>query len=171
MLQVAPQLSNCSSLRETWLGCTQHPYCVCWWSDASLTCKVPHDKSWKIGWRKTEWIWRIIVLYLMIFSTFLCHIVPPLKEGKVEMFSFFPPTVQSLSDTVQVLDFWCSGARSPSTTAAPLQNTDLKMNELESVNMLRPRLDSQLDGLALVPTMDAATHSGHSSLRNSRPLF
>uniref|UniRef100_A0A8C9Y7F1 Uncharacterized protein n=1 Tax=Sander lucioperca TaxID=283035 RepID=A0A8C9Y7F1_SANLU len=105
-------------------------------------------------------------------STFLCHILQPLKEETVEMFSFFHLTVQehlaalycainlfSQEDIIQALDFWCFGLRPPSSTAAPLQNTHLNMDKLESLQMftrffmgmLRARLAGQLDGLVLSP--------------------
>ncbi|GAA6220441.1 protein NLRC3-like isoform X1 [Lates japonicus] len=105
-------------------------------------------------------------------STFLCHILQPLKEETVEMFSFFHLTVQehlaaiycainlfSQEDIIQALDFWCFGIRPPSSTAAPLQNTDLNMDKLESLQMftrffmgmLRARLAGHLDGLILSP--------------------
>uniref|UniRef100_A0A3Q3LGQ8 NACHT domain-containing protein n=2 Tax=Mastacembelus armatus TaxID=205130 RepID=A0A3Q3LGQ8_9TELE len=103
-------------------------------------------------------------------STFLCHILQPLKEETVEMFSFFHLTVQehlaalycvinlfSQEDIIQALDFWCFGIHPPSCTATPLQNTGLNMDELESLQMftrffmgmLRGRLAGQLDGLVL----------------------
>ncbi|XP_023261622.1 NLR family CARD domain-containing protein 3-like [Seriola lalandi dorsalis] len=105
-------------------------------------------------------------------STFLCHILQPLKEETVEMFSFFHLTVQehlaalycsinlfSEEDIIQALDFWCFGVHPPSSIAAPLQNTDLNMDKLESLQMftrffmglLRARLAGQLDGLVLSP--------------------
>ncbi|KAM8735389.1 NLR family CARD domain-containing protein 3-like [Acanthopagrus schlegelii] len=107
-----------------------------------------------------------------IQSTFLCHILQPLKEETVEMFSFFHLTVQehlaalycainlfSQEDIIQALDFWCFGQHPPSSTAAPLQNTDISMDKLESLQMftrffmgmLRARLGGQLDGLVLSP--------------------
>lgn len=103
-------------------------------------------------------------------STFFCHILPPLQEETVEMFSFFHLTVQehmaalycaitlfSQDDIIQALDFWCFGDQPPSSTAAPLQNRDLSMDKLESLQMftrffmgmLRARLRGQLDGLVL----------------------
>uniref|UniRef100_A0A8C4DFH8 Uncharacterized protein n=1 Tax=Dicentrarchus labrax TaxID=13489 RepID=A0A8C4DFH8_DICLA len=105
-------------------------------------------------------------------STFLCHILQRLKEETAEMFSFFHLTVQehlaalycavnlfSQEDIIQALDFWCFGQRPPSSTAEPLQNTDLDMDKLESLQMftrffmgmLRARLGGQLDGLVLSP--------------------
>nr|XP_046254924.1 NLR family CARD domain-containing protein 3-like [Scatophagus argus] len=105
-------------------------------------------------------------------STFLCHILQPLKEETVEMFSFFHLTVQehlaglycavslfSQEDIIQALDFWCFGQHPPSCTAAPLQNTDLNMDKLENLQMftrffmgmLRARLGGHLDGLVLAP--------------------
>ncbi|XP_071324497.1 NLR family CARD domain-containing protein 3-like [Trachinotus anak] len=105
-------------------------------------------------------------------STFLCDILQPLKEETVEMFSFFHLTVQehlaalycainlfSQEDIIQALDFWCFGIHPPSSSAAPLQNTDLNMDKLESLQMftrffmgmLRARLAGQLDGLVLSP--------------------
>ncbi|KAF7670444.1 hypothetical protein LDENG_00074540 [Lucifuga dentata] len=107
-----------------------------------------------------------------IQSTFLCHILQPLKEDTVEMFSFFHLTVQehlaalycainlfSQEDIIQALDFWCFGVRPPSTTAPPLHHTNLHMDKLESLQMftrffmgmLRARLAGQLDGLVLSP--------------------
>ncbi|XP_070767897.1 NLR family CARD domain-containing protein 3-like [Enoplosus armatus] len=107
-----------------------------------------------------------------LHSTFLCHILQSLKEESVEMFSFFHLTVQehlaalycaisllSQEDTIQALDFWCFGICPPSATAAPLRNTDLNMDKLESLQMftrffmgmLRARLAGQLDGLVLSP--------------------
>ncbi|XP_059195686.1 NLR family CARD domain-containing protein 3-like [Centropristis striata] len=101
-------------------------------------------------------------------STFLRHILQPLKEETVEMFSFFHLTVQehlaalycainflSQEDITQALDLWCFGQHPPSSTAAPLQNTDLNTDTLESLQMftrffmgmLRARLAGQLDGL------------------------
>ncbi len=101
-------------------------------------------------------------------STFLCH----MKEETVEMFSFFHLTVQehlaalycainlfNQEDIIQALDFWCFGQNLPSSTAAPLQNTDLNMDKLESLQMftrffmgmLRARIGGQLDGLVLSP--------------------
>ncbi|KAM9353528.1 NLR family CARD domain-containing protein 3-like [Symphorus nematophorus] len=109
-------------------------------------------------------------------STFLCQILQPLQEETVEMFSFFHLTVQehlaalycainlfSQEDIIQALDFWCFGQHPPSSTAAPLQNTDLKMDKLESLQMftrffmgmLRARLGGQLDGLVLSPMEQA----------------
>ncbi|KAM7421333.1 hypothetical protein PAMA_015471 [Pampus argenteus] len=105
-------------------------------------------------------------------STFLCHILQPLKEETVEMFSFFHLTVQehlaalycaislsSQEDIIQALDFWCFGVQPSSSTAVPLQNIDLNMDKLESLQMftrffmgmLRARLAGQLDGLVLQP--------------------
>ncbi|KAG8009879.1 Protein NLRC3, partial [Nibea albiflora] len=105
-------------------------------------------------------------------STFLCHILQRLKEETVEMFSFFHLTVQehlaalycainlfSQEDIIEALDFWCFGQCPPSSTAAPLQNTDLNMDKLESLQMftrffmgmLRARLGGTLDGLVLSP--------------------
>lgn len=107
-----------------------------------------------------------------IQSTFLCHILQPLKEETVEMFSFFHLTVQehlaalycainvfSQEDIIQALDFWCFGQHPPSSTAVPLQNTNIGMDKLESLQMftrffmgmLRARLGGQLDGLVLSP--------------------
>lgn len=103
-------------------------------------------------------------------STFFCHILPPLREETVEMFSFFHLTVQehlaalycaislfSQDDIIQALDFWCFGDHPPSSTAVPLQNRDLSMDKLEGLQMftrffmgtLRARLRGQLDGLVL----------------------
>ncbi|XP_063735634.1 NLR family CARD domain-containing protein 3-like [Eleginops maclovinus] len=105
-------------------------------------------------------------------STFLCQILQPLKEETVEMFSFFHLTVQehlaslycainlfSQEDLIQALDFWCFGLCPPSSTAAPLKNTDLNIDKLESLQMftrfffgmLRARLAGQLDGLVVSP--------------------
>ncbi|XP_060906083.1 NLR family CARD domain-containing protein 3-like [Labrus mixtus] len=105
-------------------------------------------------------------------STFLCHILQPLKEETVEMFSFFHLTVQehlaalycainlySQDDIVQALDFWCFGQRPTSSRAAPLHNPDLNMDKLEGlqmftrffVGMLRARLEGQLEGLVHSP--------------------
>uniref|UniRef100_UPI0037E8A836 NLR family CARD domain-containing protein 3-like n=1 Tax=Semicossyphus pulcher TaxID=241346 RepID=UPI0037E8A836 len=104
-------------------------------------------------------------------GTFLCHILQPLKEETVEMFSFFHLTVQehlaalycainlfSQEDIIQALDFWCFGQH-PTSSAAPLRNQDLTMDKLESLQMftrflmgmLRARLAGQLDGLVLSP--------------------
>lgn len=101
-------------------------------------------------------------------STFLCSILQPIKEEKVEMFSFFHLTVQehlaalycathlsSQGDIIQALDFWCFGKHHTSSTAAPLCNLDLNMDKLEGLQMftrffmgaLRARLAGQLDGL------------------------
>jgi len=109
-------------------------------------------------------------------STFLCHILQPLREETVEMFSFFHLTVQehlaalycainlfSQEDIIQALDFWCFGIPPPSSTAAPLQNTDLSTDKLESLQMftrffmgmLRARLAGQLDGLVTCPVEGA----------------
>ncbi|XP_076592323.1 NLR family CARD domain-containing protein 3-like [Chaetodon auriga] len=105
-------------------------------------------------------------------TTFLCHILQPLEEETVEMFSFFHLTVQehlaalyctinffSQEDIIQALDFWCFGQRPSSSTVAPLQNIDLNMDKLESLQMftrffmgtLRARVGGQLDGLVLSP--------------------
>ncbi|XP_051812362.1 NACHT, LRR and PYD domains-containing protein 3-like [Acanthochromis polyacanthus] len=105
-------------------------------------------------------------------STFLCHIIQPLKEEKVEMYSFFHLTVQehlaalycavnlsSQDEVIQALDFWCFGRHPESSTAACLQNIDLNMDKLESLQMftrffmgmLRARLAGQLDGLVHSP--------------------
>ncbi|XP_041649103.1 NLR family CARD domain-containing protein 3-like [Cheilinus undulatus] len=105
-------------------------------------------------------------------STFLCHILQPLKEETVEMFSFFHLTVQehlaalycavslfSQDDIIQALDFWCFGQHPASSTAAPLRNPDLNMDKLESLQMftrffmgmLRARLAGQLEGLVQSP--------------------
>ncbi|KAM6995073.1 NLR family CARD domain-containing protein 3-like [Tautogolabrus adspersus] len=105
-------------------------------------------------------------------STFLCHILQPLKEETVEMFSFFHLTVQehlaalycainlySQDDIIQALDFWCFGQRPTSSRAAPLRNPDLNMDKLEGlqmftrffVGMLRARLAGQLEGLVHSP--------------------
>lgn len=107
-------------------------------------------------------------------STFFCHILPPLQEETVEMFSFFHLTVQehlaalycaitlfSQDDIIQALDFWCFGDHPPSSTAVPLRNRDLSVDKLESLQMftrffmgmLRARLRGQLDGLVL-PAME-----------------
>uniref|UniRef100_A0A3B5A6W7 NACHT LRR and PYD domain-containing protein n=1 Tax=Stegastes partitus TaxID=144197 RepID=A0A3B5A6W7_9TELE len=101
-------------------------------------------------------------------STFLCHILQPLKEETVEMFSFFHLTVQehlaalycainlsSQDEVIQALDFWCFGRHPVSSVAAPLQNIDLNIDKLESLQMftrffmgmLRARLAGDLDGL------------------------
>ncbi|XP_070691504.1 NLR family CARD domain-containing protein 3-like [Pempheris klunzingeri] len=109
-------------------------------------------------------------------STFLCHILQPLKEETVEMFSFFHLTVQehlaalycainlfSQEDIIQALDFWCFGQRPPSSTAAALRDTDLNMDKLESLQMftrffmgmLRARLAGHLDGIVLSPLEQA----------------
>lgn len=106
-------------------------------------------------------------------STFLCHILQPLKEETVDMFSFFHLTVQehlaalfcainvfSKEDIIQALDFWCFGVYPSSTTlAAPLRNVNLIVDKLESLQMftrffmgtLRARLTGQLDGLVDQP--------------------
>lgn len=102
-----------------------------------------------------------------IQSTFLCHVLQPLKE-ETEMFSFFHLTVQehiaalycainlfSQEDIMQALDLWCFGIHPPSSTAAPLQNKDLSLDKLESLQMftrffmgmLRAQLEGQLEGL------------------------
>ncbi|KAM3613888.1 uncharacterized protein V6R79_006629 [Siganus canaliculatus] len=101
-------------------------------------------------------------------STFLCHILQPLKEEAVEMFSFFHLTVQEhlaalycasqlfdQEDIIQALDFWCFGQQPRFSTAAQLQSSDLSADKLESLQMftrffmglLRARLEGQLDGL------------------------
>lgn len=100
-------------------------------------------------------------------STFLCHILQPLKEETVEMYSFFHLTVQehlaalycvinlsTQDDILQALDFWCFG-KPPSSPAPPLRNTELHMDKLESLQMfirffmgmLRARLAGHLEGL------------------------
>ncbi|XP_033957543.1 NLR family CARD domain-containing protein 3-like [Pseudochaenichthys georgianus] len=105
-------------------------------------------------------------------STFLCQILQPVEEETVDMFSFFHLTVQehlaslycavnlfSQEDIIQALDLWCLGLRPPSSTAAPLRNTDINMDQLESLQMftrfffgmLRARLAGQLDGLEVSP--------------------
>lgn len=105
-------------------------------------------------------------------STFLCHILQPIKEETVEMFSFFHLTVQehlaalycainlsSQDDIIQALDFWCFGVRPLSSTAAPLQNLHLSVDKLESLQMftrffmgmLRARLSGHLEGLVHSP--------------------
>lgn len=105
-------------------------------------------------------------------STFLCHILQPIKEETVEMFSFFHLTVQehlaalycatnlsSQDDIIQALDFWCFGVRPSSSTAAPLQNLHLSVDKLESLQMftrffmgmLRARLSGHLEGLVHSP--------------------
>lgn len=105
-------------------------------------------------------------------STFLCHILQPLKEETVEMFSFFHLTVQehlaalycaislsSRDEVIQALDLWCFGRHAESSIAAPLQNIHLNRDKLESLQMftrffmgmLRGRLADQLDGLVHSP--------------------
>lgn len=105
-------------------------------------------------------------------STFLCNFLQPIKEETVEMFSFFHLTVQehlaalycainvfNQEDIIQALDFWCFGQHPSSSTAAPLQNIDLNMDKLESLQMftrffmgiLRAQLDGQLEGLVTSP--------------------
>uniref|UniRef100_A0A665UVC6 NACHT domain-containing protein n=1 Tax=Echeneis naucrates TaxID=173247 RepID=A0A665UVC6_ECHNA len=105
-------------------------------------------------------------------STFLCHVLQPLKEETVLMFSFFHLTVQehlaalycainllSQEDIIQALDFWCFGIGPPSSTAAPLKNAQLNVDKLESLQMftrffmgmLRAQLAGQLEGLVLSP--------------------
>uniref|UniRef100_A0A3P8S0S1 NACHT LRR and PYD domain-containing protein n=1 Tax=Amphiprion percula TaxID=161767 RepID=A0A3P8S0S1_AMPPE len=105
-------------------------------------------------------------------STFLCHILQSLEEETVEMYSFFHLTVQehlaalycavnlsSQDEVIQALDFWCFGRHPESSTAACLQNIDLNMDKLESLQMftrffmgmLRARLAGQLDGLVHSP--------------------
>ncbi|KAM8869905.1 protein NLRC3-like [Spinachia spinachia] len=107
-----------------------------------------------------------------LHSTFLCHILQPLREETVEMFSFFHLTVQehlaalycatnvfSQEDIIQALDLWCFGLPAPTSTAAPLQNTNLNPEMLESLQMftrffmgmIRARLAGQLDGLVDCP--------------------
>ncbi|XP_076004524.1 NLR family CARD domain-containing protein 3-like [Genypterus blacodes] len=111
-----------------------------------------------------------------IQSTFLCHILQPLKEETVEMFSFFHLTVQEhlaalycainlfhQEDIIQALDFWCFGVRPTSSTAPLLQNPNLHTDKLESLQMftrffmgmLRARLGGQLDGMVLSPVQEA----------------
>lgn len=111
-----------------------------------------------------------------IQSTFLCHILQPLKEETVEMFSFFHLTVQehlaalycainlfNQEDIIQALDFWCFGVRPPSSTAPPLQIPNLNTDKVESLQMftrffmgmLRARLGGQLDGIVLSPVEEA----------------
>ncbi|XP_034029426.1 NLR family CARD domain-containing protein 3-like [Thalassophryne amazonica] len=105
-------------------------------------------------------------------NTFLCQILQPLKEETVEMFSFFHLTVQEhlaalycainlykQEDIIQGMDLWCFGVSPPSPTASPLQNVDLNLAKLESLQMftrffmgmLRARLAGHLDGLVLNP--------------------
>uniref|UniRef100_A0A8C2ZWQ4 NACHT domain-containing protein n=1 Tax=Cyclopterus lumpus TaxID=8103 RepID=A0A8C2ZWQ4_CYCLU len=117
-------------------------------------------------------------------TTFLCHILQPLREETVEMFSFFHLTVQehlaalycainlfSQEDIIQALDFWCFGIPPPSSTAAPLQNTD-STDKLESLQMftrffmgmLRARLAGQLDGLVMCPMERAGGVPGRLGL-------
>ncbi|XP_037310839.2 protein NLRC3-like [Pungitius pungitius] len=111
-------------------------------------------------------------------STFLCHILLPLREESVDMFSFFHLTVQehlaalycavnlfSQEDIIQALDLWCFGLPAPSSTAAPLQNTELHKDKLQSLQMftrffmglIRARLAGQLDGLVDRP-MERESH-------------
>lgn len=101
-------------------------------------------------------------------STFLCQILQSVEEETVEMFSFFHLTVQehlaalycviSFSnhhDVIEALDFWCFGQPPTSSTAPPLQNIDLSLDKLESLQMftrffmgiLRSRLAGHLNGL------------------------
>lgn len=107
-----------------------------------------------------------------IQSTFLCQILQSLKEETVEMFSFFHLTVQehlaalycainlfSHKDIIQALDCWCFGVNPPSSTTVPLQNMDLNMDKMESLQMftrffmgmLRVLLAGHLDGLVVQP--------------------
>lgn len=108
-------------------------------------------------------------------STFLCHILQPLKEETVEMFSFFHLTVQehlaalycaislhAQEDILQALDFWCFG-KPTSSTAPPFHNINLHMDTLESLQMftrffmgmLRARLAGHLEGLINSPVDQA----------------
>uniref|UniRef100_A0A668A609 NACHT LRR and PYD domain-containing protein n=1 Tax=Myripristis murdjan TaxID=586833 RepID=A0A668A609_9TELE len=101
-------------------------------------------------------------------STFLCQILQSVEEETVEMFSFFHLTVQehlaalycviSFSnhhDIIEALDFWCFGQPPPSSIAPALQNKDLSLDKLESLQMftrffmgiLRSRLAGHLNGL------------------------
>nr|XP_029535749.1 NLR family CARD domain-containing protein 3-like isoform X1 [Oncorhynchus nerka]XP_029535750.1 NLR family CARD domain-containing protein 3-like isoform X1 [Oncorhynchus nerka] len=110
-----------------------------------------------------------------IQSTFLSQILVPLKEERVEMFSFFHLTVQehlaalycaiNLSKQghiIQALDFWCFGEiPPPSTYPTPLLSQDLHLDQTRVENLqmftrffmglLRARLGGQLDGLVLAP--------------------
>nr|XP_046157394.1 NACHT, LRR and PYD domains-containing protein 12-like [Oncorhynchus gorbuscha] len=110
-----------------------------------------------------------------IQSTFLSQILVPLKEERVEMFSFFHLTVQehlaalycaiNLSKQghiIQALDFWCFGEiPPPSTYPTPVLSQDLHLDQTRVENLqmftrffmglLRARLGGQLDGLVLAP--------------------
>ncbi|XP_036394431.1 NLR family CARD domain-containing protein 3-like [Megalops cyprinoides] len=105
-------------------------------------------------------------------STFLSQILVPVKEEKVEMFTFFHLTVQehlaalycvvnlsSPEDIVRGLDFWCFGKLVPQTTSPPLLVPDFQWDQTRVENLqmfsrffmglVRTRMGGQLTGLVV----------------------
>ncbi|XP_028835055.1 NLR family CARD domain-containing protein 3-like [Denticeps clupeoides] len=100
-----------------------------------------------------------------IHATFLSQILVPIKEEKVEMFSFFHLTLQEhlaavysavslhkKEDILQALDFWCfgelhSGPELPPLISRGQQHKGLQMFVRFVMGLIRARMEGQLEGL------------------------